>query len=141
MKAYPRFFLGRLDYTDIGIGTQNRWRLDNPFGYQTKAGRGIVVPAGFEWDGASIPRFLWDRLGGPMSSGNGEASLVHDWMRAHRVEPTDDGITFTLDYGDAMFREILLYRGKSRWKAWWMWAGVRVHGVVLYGRGCLASIA
>ena len=138
-NPYPRFFLGRLDVIDIGVGTQNLWRVKSDFGYQTKAGQGLVVPAGFEWDGASIPRFAWDRYGGPMSDGNAEASCVHDWLRGHIDAPTDSGMTWSLAFGDNTFLEMLLYRGKPRRKALIMWIIVRAHGLLCRRKDELAG--
>lgn len=137
---YQRYFLGRMDVVDIGVGCENLWRLDSDFGYQTKAGQAIVVPAGFAFDGASIPRFAWDRFGGPMSAGNAEAALVHDWLREHIDVPTDSGETFPLAFGDNTFLEMLLYRGKSRRKAVIMWLIVRAHGLIFRRKHELAGL-
>ena len=138
-NPYPRYFLGRLEVVDIGVGTENRWRLESAFGYQTKAGRAIVVPAGFTFDGASIPRFAWDWCGGPMSDGNAEAALVHDWLREHYDVPTDSGETFPLAFGDNTFLEMLIYRGKRKRRAVVMWLIVRAHGLLCRRKDELAG--
>jgi len=38
------------------------------------------IPAGFMWDGASIPRFFWRIIGGPFRPEFMKASCIHDWM-------------------------------------------------------------
>lgn len=43
-------------------------------------GRVIAVPAGFEFDGASIPRFAWSIVGTPFAPKTLRAALVHDWL-------------------------------------------------------------
>ena len=59
----------------------NRWRLDEPFIYVTRAGRVITVPAGFETDGGSIPRPLW-WLYPPFGGSCDEAYVIHDYAYA-----------------------------------------------------------
>lgn len=43
---------------------------------------GVVVriPAGFEFDGASIPRFAWSVIGSPFHPRLMTASVFHDWL-------------------------------------------------------------
>lgn len=40
----------------------------------------ITVPAGFDCDGASIPRLLWTLVGSPMTGRYRDAAIIHDWL-------------------------------------------------------------
>jgi hypothetical protein len=40
----------------------------------------IWIPAGFSWNGASIPQALWSELGGRFEPDSMRASLEHDWL-------------------------------------------------------------
>ena len=41
---------------------------------------GITVPAGFEYDGASIPRSCWSIIGSPFAPEFMTAAVFHDWL-------------------------------------------------------------
>lgn len=41
---------------------------------------GITVPAGFEYDGASIPRPCWSIIGSPFAPEFMTAAVFHDWL-------------------------------------------------------------
>lgn len=41
---------------------------------------GITVPAGFEYDGASIPRAAWSIIGSPFAPEFMTAAVFHDWL-------------------------------------------------------------
>lgn len=43
----------------------------------------LIVPAGFEYDGASVPRFLWSITGILPDGLQREAALFHDWIYHH----------------------------------------------------------
>ena len=43
-------------------------------------GEDYSVPAGFETDGASIPRFLWRICGHPMEAPRLYLAIIHDWF-------------------------------------------------------------
>jgi hypothetical protein len=53
--------------------------VQNPFGFRDKLGRDWPVPAGFETDGASIPRALWTFVGSPFTGKYLPAAIVHDY--------------------------------------------------------------
>jgi hypothetical protein len=92
-----------------------RWRLAEawvtPFG---------VIPAGFETDGASVPRFLWW-----FASPTGklfEASIIHDWHYQNAIN--------TKKAADAAFFITARKFGVGYLKARTAWLAVR-----LFGRG------
>ena len=52
--------------------------------YMSKAGHEYHVPAGFEYDGASIPDFAWSIVGHPFMNGYIRPSALHDYLVINR---------------------------------------------------------
>ena len=80
---------------------------------------GLVVPKGFMFDGASVPRFarpFFDRLGR-----NALAALVHDYMYATGCRPRREA--------DRILYDLLVEQRVSVCKAWIVWMAVRLFGV------------
>ena len=85
--------------------------------------RTIIVPTGFVTDFASIQvlhnAFLFVLFALVAGYGN-YAATVHDWLysegQANRKE------------ADAVLYRALRAEGVARWRAWLMWAGVRIGG-------------
>lgn len=81
-----------------------------------------LVPAGFVTDGASIPKTLRWLCGSPYRAPRLYAALVHDWLysggdpEATRAE------------ADAIFRDMQIALGVSRFKAYTEWAALRACG-------------
>lgn len=48
------------------------------------------VPAGFTFDGASIPRVFWPVFGHPLSGRLVRAACVHDWHCVHQDVPATE---------------------------------------------------
>lgn len=79
----------------------------------------MSVPDGFRCDLASVPGWLlW--LFGP-NGRHQRAALFHD--AGYRYKPVAHRSTI-----DEIFRAIMLYDGVAPWKAWLLWAGVRLAG-------------
>lgn len=103
------------DTSRDGRGT---WQLLNLFAYRSEVADTVfVVPKGFVTDFASVPRipvaFL---LTGDCAH---EAAVIHDWLyTSHEVDRAT---------ADAVFREAVEL-GNPGWRAWLMWAGVRLGG-------------
>lgn len=94
-------------------------RLHAPLVFRSQGYLRTHVPAGFTFDGASIPPFLrW--VINPLDGEIGAAAAVHDWLYVVHSVPRKQA--------DQLFYEALISLGASRWKAWIMWAGVRVRG-------------
>ena len=92
--------------------------------YQTNGGiTRLVIPEGWEFDGASIPKMFWSIIGKPTARKFRLASMVHDWLY---------GIRFERKTSDELFRKILKAEGVWNLKANVMWAAVRVGGHVIY---------
>jgi len=104
------------DSSNDGRGT---WQLISLLGYQSDlVGDTIAVPPGFITDFASVPRI-------PIAfflTGNAaqSAAVIHDWLyMTHQT---------TKEVADAIFREASIVAGVPLWRAWLMWAGVRIGG-------------
>lgn len=80
----------------------------------------ITVWAGFECDGASIPRALWRLCGHPLQYPRVIAGIPHDWL--YKAHITSRRVA------DAIFREILVDLGFPIWKAWVEWFALRLFG-------------
>ena len=85
----------------------------------------ITVPAGFETDGASVPRLFWPIC--PKFSNYTNAAVVHDYLYFHRAVP---GHFDEYDRADAdrIFLELMRELGVSRWQRWAMYSAVRMFG-------------
>ncbi|POM15729.1 Protein of uncharacterised function (DUF1353) [Burkholderia cepacia] len=118
------------DATNSGRGT---WRLTAPLPYQSEVARQVfVVPAGFETDFASVPRapvaFLLT------ADSAHAASAVHDFLYTapHPV---------SREIADAVLKEASIASGVPAWRAWLMWAGVRIGGAAHWGAAASATSA
>lgn len=99
-------------------GDRTTWRLLSQFIYEDAEHGRIAVPCGFETDFASVPRIpvVFDLVG---AYGHAAATL-HDWLYSSGLVPRVSA--------DRIFREALRATGIARWRAWIMWAGVRLGG-------------
>lgn len=104
---------------DASADKRGTWKLLAPLVYESDvAARTLTVPAGFITDFASVPRIPIAHL---LAANCGhEAAVIHDWLYStHQV---------TRAKADAIFEEALLVGGEPGWRAWLMWAGVRIGG-------------
>lgn len=82
----------------------------------------ITVLSGFTWDGASIPKNLWDDIGCPIDYA--EESLIHDALyRTHLLDRKT---------ADKIFHKLLIRNGVSPVIAKMMYLGVRIGGEDAY---------
>ena len=111
------------------------WELVNDWSVIYK-GDVYHVPAGFQTDGASIPRFLWRICGTPLDVPRVYAAIVHDWLYSGGV-PSAARVHDELYVGapvvtradaDAIYRDLLIALGVSRFKAYVEWSAIRVCG-------------
>lgn len=82
----------------------------------------ITARAGYEFDGASIPRVFWF-IGHPMSPKFQRAALIHDILYGFRTDR---------ETNDELFYQLLLEDGVNKFRAKLMWTAVRVGGVFYY---------
>lgn len=96
------------------------WRLSVDYAVIVPGLGTVRIAAGFESDGASIPRPLWQYVGPPYHPQTFPAALVHDALYAAQVTSRAEA--------DAAFRALLVAGGCSRLKARAYWCGVRAGG-------------
>lgn len=84
--------------------------------------KGIIVPAGFVCDGASIPRVFWSIVGGPFSADHMTAAVVHDYLYGAglttRAEDDEVFLAIMRDHGAGLIKRRLMYhavRGFGHW--------------------------
>lgn len=98
------------------------WRLLEPFSYLDPDHGLIEVPAWFETDFASVPRCpLTFSLMGQYGHA---AAVIHDWLYSTGQLSRADA--------DRVFLNALRSSGIARWRAYLMWAGVRIGGYPHY---------
>lgn len=91
--------------------------------------RGICVPAGFLYDGASIPRFCWSLIGlSPFGAIIGPAT-IHDFLYVNGGI-AGRALRLTKRETDELFYELMLEAGISKIKA-----KAAYQAVHMFGRG------
>lgn len=96
-------------------------------------GEFTTVRAGFAFDFASIPRFLWP-LAPPAGDGKnlyGLAAVWHDWLYVHR---RINGRPIQRIEADELFLEIMLHVKVQPWIARTMYRAVRLFGGSVWSR-------
>ena len=95
------------------------WRVGEPVSFYSELlGAWIDVPAGFETDFASIPRFLHRLL--PKNGEYDAPAIVHDWLYANGL--------YHKDTADKIFLEALTSIGVAPWKRQAMYRAVVMFG-------------
>lgn len=84
----------------------------------------IVVPAGFEWDGGSVPRIFWN-LVDPWGKAS-KAYLLHDWLYH-----TQDRSRLV---SDAILMEAMEVLGVNFFKRKIVFRAVRIGGWMAWGK-------
>ncbi len=118
-------------------------RLREPLVYRSRGSlryrqlveRELIVPAGFVFDGASIPRVAWTLM--PSKSDTAEEGCLHDW--AFRVGP-HLGLGFAA--ANWLLWEALTHSGDGwAWQRTAMWAAVSSGGALAWNRWRKAALA
>ena len=78
------------------------------------------VPAGFLFDGASIPRFLWRLCGSPYDSPRIIAALAHDYLYSSQI--------LERKTADRIYRDMQIALGIASWKAYTEYYALRAFG-------------
>lgn len=108
----------------LEFGDGKTWKVTEEFIYRIgdeNSPNLIHVPAGFETDFASVPRFFWRIL--PPTGEYGKAAVVHDYLYATHQE---SGIT-KKDV-DKIFLEAMGVLGVDEWKRQSMYWAVKLFG-------------
>lgn len=85
---------------------------------------GLIVSAGFESDGASVPRFLWGLAGSHYEGDTLRAALWHDAAYSSEM--------WSRDVCDKGLYNILRLCGVNRVRAWLYYAAVRSFGWIVW---------
>ena len=85
-------------------------------------GRELTVPAGFQCDGASVPRFLWSSVSPAIDPRTLRAAVVHDYLYRNAPE------NWTRKDADELFYDFIREDGLSWWKSQKAYWGVRLFG-------------
>lgn len=80
------------------------------------------IPAGFDTDGASIPRALWTICGDPMSIPRLYAAIVHDYLYSGGDPDA------TRKDADTLYRDLQIALGISKAKAYTEYYALRIFG-------------
>jgi len=88
---------------------------------------GIRIDAPYDWNGASVPIFLWPIIGSPFEPRFMAPSLVHD--------KTYDTGEILRDEADLLFRKLLIHNGVDKERAETMYRGVQYFAGSYYNKG------
>lgn len=135
--------------------TRKGWayRLNSPYSYEWEKGgvrRRLRIAAGFEYDGASVPRPLWSLTGIERDGLQRAAALVHDtlyrcdgvlgdwivqevWSEGRQEWETESDVRWTREQTDRLFCRMLREGGVSMLKRRMMYRGVRAFGWMYWG--------
>jgi hypothetical protein len=103
-------------------GNGHNVRLSEPMIYRSREGEEIAVPEGTVSDGASTPRIFWRAL--PPFGPYWRPALMHDYLYQSGL--------FCQAKCDSLFHEAMLDCHVNRFKAWVIYAGVRMGGWIAY---------
>lgn len=106
---------------------QERYQLVRPWSEY-----GHEIPVGLVVDGASVPRWAWSFM--PSDGLHRAAALFHDWLYINRGH-LPDGFTYTKEYADNAFYNLMVEAGVSPRRA-----GVAYRAVRLFGQSAWDSI-
>lgn len=85
----------------------------------------ITIPAGFKFDGASIPRAMWTTTGSPFMPTYLGPALIHDVLYGNHM---DDNREVSRKEADIIFKKLLRRNGVSKYQTWKMFRAVRMFG-------------
>lgn len=133
-ETSQRFF--RSAEKELGL-SENRLeyrRLKEDFWFVIN-GNFFVIKAGFWWDGASIPKFLWGIIGNPWEEDIAPGALIHDALYGSQVfeRVYSDHVMYTVNDINNMggIKNHLVYRGlrMGGWAAWKQKTKEQIEGV------------
>ena len=94
-------------------------RLVTPIRFEYN-GQQCEVPAGYDSDGMSVPRFFWRSLSPKINHKTLVPSVIHDWMYEAKI--------CTRKEADEFYYENLIRNGFGKIKSWLVYIGVRMGG-------------
>lgn len=105
------------------VDRRRPWRVTDTYRLRLPDGELLEIPAGYRYDGASIPRIFWGRLGPHELSM--EASAAHDIL-LERMHAGDD--RYTRREIDHIFLALMERQRVGRWNRTLAFGAVRVFG-------------
>jgi hypothetical protein len=111
-----------------GKNTINKYTLINAISIQLTDGKVITIPKGFEWDLASVPRFLWWLMSPDVDSEI--AYLIHDYLYINQTLPRKEADL-------EMYKWAVVTNGTKKLSArnidnWLRWKAVVLFGNSVY---------
>jgi len=104
---------------DVKLLPNGKAILLTDFSYENEKIK-VTAKAGFEFDGASIPKFFWRAVGHPFSFKLLRPAVIHDICYATEC--------FEREYSDDLFEEMLDFAGVSELVENSMYYAVRIGG-------------
>jgi hypothetical protein len=113
---------------DAANDERGLWQVMEALKYESKGLGTFVVPIGFQTDFASVPRIpiAWLLCGDTAHP----AAVLHDYL--YTYHPTGPGKAGRA-LADNLLREAALSEKVPAWRAWMLWAGVRIGGASHWG--------
>jgi hypothetical protein len=122
-------FLSEYEALDVSEGRETRtFRLLSPLVvYSAVLEAELCVPAGFTFDGESIPPLLHWLV--PPFGQSKRGACVHDYLYRHAGYFSAGVLNpVTRAQADAVYRELVALKGLPRWRATVRWATLRLVG-------------
>ena len=104
------------------IGVKNCWQTVESLVWNDETNE-IIAPAGFIYDGASVPR-IFTNIFPKSGSRYDRAACLHDFLYATRM--------FNRKKCDEIFLEAMKFDKMTKWKAWVIYKSVRLFGNKAY---------
>lgn len=101
------------------------WKLLEPLTWEAEAGT-IEIPAGFETDGASVPRFLWPFF--PLTGRYLRAAVLHDYLWTLLEAGAPHVLAPTRAAADRQFLHAMRAVDVARPGRWVLYLSVRAYG-------------
>lgn len=116
------------------LNDKNLWRLQAPYSL-TLCGHRIRIPAGFEFDLASVPRLLWWLIA-PFELSI-TAPLLHDFLYQNAGDPPEGTVipprTYSRAETDRLFLQVMRREGVPAWRRQLAYLATRLFGSFWWG--------
>lgn len=139
-----------IDGEPHGLKKYRAYELSHDYSYQWRDGSfhfRIFIPAGFKYDGASVPRIVWSLVGLRPDGLLRAAALVHDWIYEHKgvlpegsyqIKSAGQWINLDTQFArkdaDKMFKKIMREAGVKRVRRRLAYRAVRLGGWLPWNR-------
>lgn len=133
----PKFFAHDSDENDREMVLSRPYKFELLYKGTLKK---LFIPKGFNWDGASIPRFAWALVGSPWTGPQKRAALPHDagYCGTEGLvldQETNEHFNMPRKDWDDLFLSCLIFRGASFMNRNTMHRAVRDWGWVRFQDG------